>query len=92
MKTRYQEKHYEDVAGILNTHRTSQTRWAWSNAASTVLAKAFADLFAADNPPGCIHCNKSPGVSSACRSPYMRHHFEGGFDREQFLAACGLES
>ena len=104
MTTRYQEKHYEDVARILKTiwecHCNSpydpnepecadcQTR--------NGMARTFADLFAADNPPYCIHCGAPAITDEVCASAggrlYDEHPFEGGFNREQFLAACGLES
>ncbi len=41
------------------------------------IVDTFADLFAADNPPACIE--------GQCPS-------HGGFNRERFLTACGLES
>ena len=62
MTTRYQKRHYEDVAALLAPHGGLECAVTdcW-----TTLCAGFADLFAADNP--------------------------GGFDRERFLAACGLE-
>jgi len=59
-------------------------------------ASQFADLFAADNPPYCIHCGAPAITDEVCASAggrlYDEHLFEGGFNLEQFLAACGLES
>ena len=79
MTTRYQEKHYEDVARILLefillSHVSPMT---------SDLVDSFADLFAADNPGACT----IPYV-------YHSHHvcqLAGGFNRARFLAACGIE-
>ena len=81
MTTRYQKRHYEDVARILSYHMTTagmddeQERMQWL----TWIAKSFVDLFAADNPRGCwrtLH-------DKPCYVP---------FNRADFLTACGLES
>ena len=79
MTTRYQKRHYEDVASILLAHVGYVSR---------DLVSDFADLFAVDNPQrftAHIACpyNHSDGRDNDC------HIY--GFDREQFLAACGLE-
>ncbi len=76
MTTRYQKRHYEDVAQLLKDHT------AFAEPAVQDVALAFADLFAADNP---LTCSIPDGHKGEC-------NVEGGFDREQFLAACGLES
>ena len=89
MTTRYQKRHYEDVARILLefvllSHVGPMTR---------DLVNTFADLFAADNPPFCSDCGDEKGTTSICTHSCGSHHvFIRGFDREQFLAACGLES
>jgi len=79
MTTRYQSKHYEDVAAILR-RRTSHpplTHWCWE-----VIGRDFANLFAADNPKRCtFHGEHDTGYSEDCKIT--------GFDPEQFLAACG---
>ena len=92
MTTRYQKSQIEDVAFILGCHTTAagmdneKERMEWL----TWIAKSFADLFAADNPPACIDCGAHRGERGgpSCEG----HLFAGGFDRERFLAACGLES
>ncbi|KKM83068.1 hypothetical protein LCGC14_1313210 [marine sediment metagenome] len=86
MTTRYQSEHYEDVARLLegNTLLSDSHKINKLN-----LVGAFADLFAADNPRRCtahVACpyRYSDGRDNDC------HVY--GFNREQFLAACGLES
>ncbi|KKM04345.1 hypothetical protein LCGC14_1765150 [marine sediment metagenome] len=85
MTTRYQKSQIEDVARILSYHTTAagmddeQERMQWL----TWIAKSFVDLFAADNPPRCSTCG-----ASVCSQ--RGHVFASGFDRERFLAACGL--
>ena len=79
MTTRYQKSQIEDVAFILGCHTTAagmdneKERMEWL----TWIAKSFANLFAADDPP-CIF------AAFGCTTH--------GFDRATFLAACGLES
>ena len=82
MTTRYQKSQIEDVARILRRryyplHRDKVVAWRG-------LADDFADLFAADNPPVCqVGSHYGPCTPTACLIK--------GFDREQFLAAWGLE-
>ncbi|KKN75221.1 hypothetical protein LCGC14_0382200 [marine sediment metagenome] len=98
MTTRYQTKHYEDVARLLQYHlaATDGPTDALLGAHSVVqlLIADFADLFAADNPPHCTHCSR-PGTTGdltiLLTKAGEKHNREGGFDREQFLEACGLE-
>ena len=87
MTTRYQEKHYEDVARIV---RLERTYWAGlvddaqAAVAESVLSRwtrSLADIFAADNPPTCDF-GYYPHTGSCPK---------WGFDRERFLAACRLE-
>lgn len=89
--SRYTKEQTEDVAGILSRHYG----YASGDVLLGVLLAAFADLFAADNPPTCINCAEEHGTSEVCVTVGSRcheeHSFEGGFDRERFLAACGLE-
>ena len=84
MTTRYQNEHYEDVAGLLKRHVGSQTSAA-AHVFTVDIVKEFADLFAADNPPNCY-------VNGEHNGPCSKENgcLHGGFDRERFLAACGL--
>ncbi|KKM75074.1 hypothetical protein LCGC14_1393810 [marine sediment metagenome] len=86
MTTRYQKSQIEDVARILRRRYYplhSKALVVWQG-----LVDEFADLFAADNPPTCIVSILSAPIA------HERHDcvLEGGFARERFLAACGLES
>ena len=94
MTTRYQKRHYEDVAHIL-------LAWEVGAHLSRGLVHAFADLFAADNPRRCVCCQAPDGAIPPCIATEGRgvsftvdreHDFTGGFNRDQFLTACGLES
>lgn len=79
--SKYQEQHYEDVA------RTLRDYWGRAFNSGRVPrgeARAFADLFYNDNPPGCSVGSHDGPCTPACRID--------GFDRERFLKACGLES
>ncbi|KKM82295.1 hypothetical protein LCGC14_1321010 [marine sediment metagenome] len=102
MSSRYTKEHYEDVARILKVQVSSTAPLNWvghiaeveTNATVKRIAYRFADLFAADNPPVCIHCRQSPVSSGLClggQQQYLNHEVKGGFDRKWFLAACGLE-
>ena len=90
--SRYTKQHYEDVARILGSEFATQ-KPANLHGPIRNLIYDFADLFAADNPPTCrlqhhldlAICHARPSDASAT------HEFEGGFNPEQFLAACGLE-
>ena len=77
--TRYQKSQIEDVAGIIHDsiHQTLEGYpFNW--------VERFADLFAADNPKRCtFHGDHNIGYSVDCKIT--------GFNRERFLAACGLE-
>ena len=83
----YQEKHYEDVARILSLRRAPKAGGKLGhilNVGLAGVAVGFADLFAADNPKRCtFHGDHNVGYSEDC--------IITGFDREQFLAACGLK-
>ncbi len=93
MTTRYQKRHYEDVARLISGNMDATGLDKQRNGGLTALAHDYADLFAADNPPSsrCWTCGDDKGTTSICTRPDGEHRF-GGFDREQFLAACGLES
>ena len=93
--SKYQEQHYEDMAGIVKMF-TGSCGLEHCDACATVseISLQFMRLFAADNPACCAHCGDDEGTTAACvgaggRS-YDEHNFEGGFDRERFLKACGL--
>ena len=86
--SRYTKQHYEDVARILFEHSGYTTAMVVTDD----ITHAFADLFAADNPPNsrCWNCGDDKGTTSICTRPNEGHNY-GGFDRDQFLKACGLE-
>ncbi len=98
MTTRYTEEQIGDVARILRAERDAGLAALGKNQGSDAVACAmidFADLFAADNPAYCINCGAPAITDEVCASAggrlYDEHLFEGGFDREKFLDACGLE-
>jgi hypothetical protein len=99
MTTRYRESHYEDVARILaNTFddhsRSCPDFHEGEDVILDDLAERFVTLFAADNPESvyCGYCGDDKGTTSICTRPNEKHNFEGGFNRDKFLAACGIES
>ena len=93
MTTRYQKSQIEDVARII------ENMWLFADAHEFILSLAndFADLFAADNPPRCRVCRDALTGGQLERCTIRRfgvteeHRFEGGFNRADFLEACGLE-
>ncbi len=107
MTTRYQSEHYEDVIRIMKPYMELRSEpdhfLVTERSAVTAGARAvvldFADLFAADDPPSvyCGYCGTTEGNPSPILCPERGldkvHSFvyHKGFDREQFLAACGLE-
>ncbi len=99
MTTRYQKSQIEDVATILRNAMLETidggkmaSRYMDDTTVEN-LANDFDDLFAADNPPLCTLCYRPESTGRACSTASQRlHNFSGGFDRKQFLAACGLES
>ena len=87
MTTRYQKSQIEDVARILAEEKhfqeTSGRPEGMSAAGAVInLQHTFADLFAADNPPMCRVGSHDGPCTPVC--------WLDGFNREQFLAACGL--
>ena len=82
MTTRYQKSQIEDVARLLNGAIKQAERE--QRFVDVLLVEEFADLFAADNPPICR-------VAARHFAPCGIVCLSGGFDRESFLAACGLE-
>lgn len=98
--SRYTKEHYEDVARTLTDFWADSANWSLYCEVPSELVRNFADLFAADNPKTCIHCGYLESAfdlaaGEICDSADGRtrdeHNFEGGFDRAQFLAACGLK-
>ena len=89
MTTRYQESQIKDVARII------EDLWLFPDAHEIIssLAGDFANLFAVDNLPSsrCWTCGNTKEAAPICTRPDGDHRF-GGFNRERFLAACGLES
>ena len=85
MTTRYQKSQTEDVARLLKKSPAATDMKAW-------FIQKFADLFAADNPNKCcgeaVHDHFEYCDPSA---PKGEHHYQPGFNRAQFLAACGLD-
>jgi len=99
MASKYQEQHYEDVARIMR-----EVAPTWHGANIPEIAEAWADLFAADNPPTCYvdgdhdgECDDGCLLDAADRARLKANgvavvHGTPGFDRERFLKACGLEA
>ena len=84
---RYTTAHHEDVAGILASYtlcKLPDRCESCHNHRGTVMR--FADLFAADNPPVC-EVGSNHGPDDICGPACLR----GGFDRAEFLRACGIE-
>ena len=92
MTNRYNKRHYEDVARILGFTIRISSNCDHPDCGCKVelpaIAKDFANLFAADNPPTCNidRCGAHPGDDTSAG-----HCFEDGFNRARFLTACGLE-
>ena len=87
---RYQKSQIEDVAEVLATELAFQIE-GWPGPVRN-LVYAFADLFAADNPRRCACCGLPEGTLVGCFSQDKKHASMDGFNRADFLAACGLES
>ncbi len=95
--SKYQDSYYKDVVKLLKPYTQARSEpdhlMTADRSASIATARAvaldFADLFAADNPPSkwCWHCGANKGTTPTCTN--VGHNY-GGFDREQFLAACDL--
>ncbi|KKL14520.1 hypothetical protein LCGC14_2514850 [marine sediment metagenome] len=83
MTIRYQKRHYEDVTYIFATR-------GMPDIVRAQLVGDFADLFAADNPRRCFANEEHVGdCTDGCLTGTGPDN--EGFDREQFLATCGLE-
>jgi len=83
---------YEDVARVI-ADVIHCYEFADSNGATPAdIINGLADLFAADNPLVCRQCGDDEGSTARCLpdEPTVEHSYDG-FDREQFLAACGLK-
>lgn len=88
MTTRYHKDTYGAVAQLLNKQPIASVGSLYQ--AVKRIGEDFADLFAADNPRRCLGCGEQEPPGAVCQMPDEGHRF-GGFDRERFLAACGLE-
>lgn len=88
MASRYGKDHYEDVAKVLKENRAWAIKMDSSHARGAMAATigTFADLFAADNPPTCHITIHRLLLDWPCSSLCTE-----GFDRDKFLAACGLD-
>ena len=86
MTTRYQNEHYEDVAGVIASFVRCQVS-VLGGAHGAEMADAFANLFTADNPRKCLGCGL---IEDASNTLHQGYDWGEGFDRERFLAACGL--
>ena len=101
---RYTQAHYEDVARILaeghiglGASKSAYHRGLGGIAALKQVAYDFADLFTANNPRRCERCTapfpRSEGeVCMSARYGTPGDHQFSGFDRAEFLRACGVES
>jgi len=90
--SKYTKQHYEDVASLLDKQPVASV--GSLRQAIKRVVEDFADLFATDNPPTCIVCYQregEPGPTCFPSAERTGHDFSGGFNREPFLAACGLE-
>ncbi len=102
MTTRYQKSQIEDVAQILRDamlETIDDGKMASRYMDDTTIENItydFETLFAADNPPRCVNCGEPATTTGGGSCHYVpqlgEHNFEGGFNREEFLTACGLES
>ena len=92
---KYREEHYEDVARILRDAIDIASECNRSDCGckveSPAIARASATLSAADNPPVC-QCGATIGTMSLFNTDHGGHVIKGGFDRERFLAACGIKA
>lgn len=84
----YQESQIEDVVAIVRRIRGYHEslhpgRRSEAQAVMCSVEHELADLFAADNPGEC-DCQMEEHLGSC--------NLTGGFNREQFLTACRLES
>ena len=93
---RYTTPHYEDVARLVKQHRGHLPADPMGSSVRVHighLAESFADLFAADNPPVCRWCTApvEPSPTNCPKSALGQHTYLGGFNRAEFLRACGIE-
>ena len=88
--SRYTKEQCEDIASLLAKKSPNHPAMIMVKA----ICKDFADLFAADNPPICLHCGQDVELGDTCPAGDgvgAPHAHTQGFDREQFLEACRLE-
>lgn len=102
MSSMYSKRHYEDMAIFVAELPSPGSTPGPVKAIEVVkrrIAERLADRFAADNPTNvyCGYCGTTEGNPSVILCPErglgLVHSFiyHKGFDRERFLAACGLE-
>ena len=88
--SKFSKEHYEDVARMLFPYTATgpSNEEHYGSRAARLIAVDFADLFAADHPPSthCWHCGSNRNVVTDCT--HVEHNY-GGFNREEFLTACG---
>lgn len=91
--SRYSRELAEDVAGLIKSAWPEAVPEDVNEVILFDLANKFADLFAADNPPTCVACGALCATQRAVYPCHAGrdHKWIGGFDRDKFLAACGLE-
>jgi len=85
MTTLYDKRHYESISDLFKVAGVLGETSQW-------YVQRFADLFAVDNPRKCGRCWRKEGSTDPCYSLDKEHSFTDGFDRKQFLEACGLKS
>ena len=93
---RYSKEQIDDVAGLLFARVAPVMKVPAARLAVdtiTAICQDFADLFAADNPPVCRWCTApvEPSPTNCPKSALGQHTYLGGFDRAEFLRACGIE-
>ena len=84
----YTKQHYDSIADLLSKNDPSHPVMIQVKG----ICLDFANLFAADSPPICVGCGIRRGQNHHENHPDVPGRlFIGGFDREQFLTACGLK-
>jgi hypothetical protein len=92
MTTRYQKRHYEDIAKILNSWAgTIEKDGKPYYFTHLHLCRDFAELFMNDNPPHCQNCGiTDSGGAGRCAIRDIPHVYVRRFDYERFMTACGV--
>jgi len=90
---RYSKGHYEVaqlIKALIVVSEGPGAPYVRSQVYSANLVSLFADLFAADNPETC--CGEPiDAVYDFCPQRGEAHRYEKGFNRAEFLRACGIE-